>query len=50
VRLRMSIDRVGGLAAAGVAVLDRSGRRLPVGGPADLPLWEGGTIARLAGL
>jgi hypothetical protein len=50
VRLQMPIDRVGGLAAAGVAVLDPSGRRLPVGPAADVPLWEGGTIARLAGL
>jgi uncharacterized membrane protein len=50
VRLQMSIDRVGGLEAAGVAVLDPSGRRLPVGAPADVPLWEGDTIARLTGL
>jgi hypothetical protein len=50
VRLQMSIDRVGGLEAAGVAVLDPSGRRLPAGAPADVPLWEEGTIARLTGL
>jgi hypothetical protein len=50
VRLSMSLDRVGGLEAAGLAVLDPSGRRLPVRAPDDVPLWDAGTIARLAGL
>jgi hypothetical protein len=40
----------GGLAAAGVAVVDPDGRRLPVAAPADVATWDGATIARLAGL
>jgi hypothetical protein len=46
-RLEMPIDRLGGLGALGVAVLDGSDRRLPISAPTDVPLWEGGTIARL---
>lgn len=48
IRLEMRVDRAGGLAALGVAVVDSSGRRLPVEG--DAQTWEDGTIARLAGL
>lgn len=48
IRLEMRVDRAGGLAALGVAVVDSFGRRLPVEGEA--PTWEDGTIARLAGL
>ena len=47
VRMRMPVDRLGPLQAVGVAVLDPRGARLPVGGPADLVAWEGGTIARV---
>jgi uncharacterized membrane protein len=50
VRMEMPIDRLGGLQALGVAVLDPRGARLPIVGPPELDTWEGGTIARVTSL
>jgi hypothetical protein len=47
-RVAMHVSRLRRYEALGVAVLDTSGRRLPV--QSELPAWEAGTILRLAGV
>lgn len=49
VRLEMPLGQLGDVGAAGVAVEDRSGRRLMASGP-SVRTWEGGTVAAVARL
>ena len=48
IRLEMSLGHVRGLQAAGVAVEDQAGRRIPAQG--RVPVWDNGTIAQVARL